>query len=180
LQGAWLLSGAAHAACPASVATPVGAATGRIEITLLPGNTATVGGSGNPVYDGIEDTLINVTNLSGGIVNSIHLTANTDIFGLDGDGISLYFGPIAGPAGYEGPGTSFTNYSSPFFNSGDVLFPGGLATSRRPTSPWRKPSLRQLHPTHYREPRSGPAGWGGISWGFDGPRWSSGVAPPAP
>lgn len=121
------LSAAANAACPASVGTPVGAATGCIEITLLPGNTASVGGTGNPVYDGIEDTLINVTNLSGSTVNSIHLTANTDIFGFDGDGISLYLAASTGPTGYEGPNTSFANYSSPFFNSGDVLFTGGLA-----------------------------------------------------
>ncbi len=121
------LAGAANATCPATPGTPVNTASGCIEITLLPGNVVTVGSSGgSPIYDGIEDTLINVTNLSGSTVGSIHLTANTDIFGFDGDGIANFLPAATGPTGYEGPGTSFANYSFPY-QSGDVLFTGGLA-----------------------------------------------------
>jgi hypothetical protein len=121
-------SGAANAAtCPA----PIGQADGCIQINLNPDGTVTVlnpGQGGNPgttaVYDGVEDTLISVTNNSGNSVGSIHLMSNLGIFDFDGDGISTFLSAPTGPTGYEGPGTSFIFTS---LTSGDVLFTGGLA-----------------------------------------------------
>ena len=74
-------SGSANAQCPATPASPVGAADGCIQLNLNPDGTVSVlnpGQGGNPgttaVYDGIEDTLISVTNNSGFSVPSLHLT----------------------------------------------------------------------------------------------------------
>jgi N-acetylmuramoyl-L-alanine amidase len=65
-------------------------------------------------YDGIEDTLVGVQNLSGATVFGISLTGN-DIFGFDGDG--------AMNDNYAGPGTSFSLIDS---NTGTVNFDNGL------------------------------------------------------
>jgi N-acetylmuramoyl-L-alanine amidase len=67
-------------------------------------------------YDGAEDTLVGVQNLSGATVFGISLTGN-DIFGFDGDGAG------SGSTGYEGPGTSFSIIDA---NTGTVNFDNGL------------------------------------------------------
>jgi len=89
----------------------------------------------SPTYDGSDDTYISVTNNSGGTVNLLHLSANDDIFGFDGDGIDGYGGdgvaPVAGnpdTSGYGGPLGYFTNIVvSGSLETGDVNFFGGLA-----------------------------------------------------
>src|SRR5439155_1768970 len=80
--------------------------------------------------DGIEDTLIGVQNSSSGTIGSLVLSANTDLFGFDGDGLCAQSvrpaGCPFGPTGYEGPGTSFSNIN-PAKTGGVVNFSPGLA-----------------------------------------------------
>ena len=75
-------------------------------------------------YDGDDDTLVGVQNDSSNVVSSILLSSNADITGFDGDGLCTYLGCDYGPTGYEGPGTSFSDYSSTF--GGVVSLGGGL------------------------------------------------------
>jgi hypothetical protein len=87
-------------------------------------------------YDGEDDTLVGVLNLTNGAVPLINLSSNTDIFNFDGDGICgtdrghhfMWVGSGAngggftastgftgcpyGPKTYEGPWVSFSNYGS--------------------------------------------------------------------
>jgi RHS repeat-associated protein len=80
--------------------------------------------------DGIEDTLIGVQNSSSGTIGSLQLSANTDLFGFDGDGLCAASphpsGCPFGPTLYEGPGTSFSNIN-PSSTGGVVNFTNGLA-----------------------------------------------------
>jgi hypothetical protein len=92
-----------------------------------------VGVTGDPSqgpYDGVEDTLIGVVNLSSHNVSSLPLAAKTSAFGFDGDGLcnvsGAPFGCPFGSTGYEGPGVSFTAISADQ-RSGTVNFAGGLA-----------------------------------------------------
>ncbi|MDD5215401.1 MAG: N-acetylmuramoyl-L-alanine amidase [Methylococcales bacterium] len=66
-------------------------------------------------YDGAEDTLVGVQNLSGATVFGISLTGN-DIFGFDYDGATSN-------GNYEGPGTSFSIIDA---NTGTINFDNGL------------------------------------------------------
>jgi N-acetylmuramoyl-L-alanine amidase len=68
-------------------------------------------------FDGIEDTLVGVQNLSGATVFGISLSGN-GIFGFDGDG--------AVNGNYAGPGTSFSVIDA---NTGTVNFDNGLPNS---------------------------------------------------
>jgi hypothetical protein len=90
-------------------------------------------------YDGIEDTLVGVQNLSGGTVKSITLSSKTlAIFGFDGDGLETFISPPKGGAtGYEGAITTTLNFNvngtldtfsgiSAGLKSGTLNFPGGL------------------------------------------------------
>lgn len=133
LAGSALMgSGAANAAgCPASVAQPLGGATDCLTITLNSNGTATVTNptvAGSAIFDipQSEDTLINVVNNSGGVVNVLNLTSNLTIFGFDGDG--TWSNAITGAFlnNYAGPGTSFSNIAANLL-SGSVNFAGGLA-----------------------------------------------------
>ena len=94
--------------------------------------TATSLGNGNP-FDGVEDTLIGLTNNSGATINSITLTATDNSEGglgfLDGDGPCTFNSALCnGPTGYEGPNITF---SGPCVGMVDcdtitVNFTGGL------------------------------------------------------
>ncbi|HEX6699542.1 MAG TPA: RHS repeat-associated core domain-containing protein [Gaiellaceae bacterium] len=90
-------------------------------------------------FDGVEDTLIGVQNNSSSTIGSLVLSANTDLFGFDGDGLcsgvnsggrTPFAPPPAGcpfgPTGYEGPGTSFSNIN-PSATGGVVNFNPGIA-----------------------------------------------------
>jgi RHS repeat-associated protein len=90
-------------------------------------------------FDGVEDTLIGVQNNSSGSIGSLVLSANTDLFGFDGDGLcsgvnsggrTPFYPPPAGcpfgPTTYEGPGTSYSNIN-PSLTGGVVNFTNGLA-----------------------------------------------------
>jgi hypothetical protein len=115
-------SGAAYAlpGCPA----PVGSATGCVEIVInSQGIVSVTNPAGSAVYDGVEDTLLNVTNNFTSTINSLQITGS-GIFGFDGDGISTYLPAATDSSGYGGPGTNFTITN---VNSGAVNFTGGLA-----------------------------------------------------
>lgn len=91
-----------------------------------------------PPYDGVEDTLIGVLNLSNQDVKGIPLKGSDPIFGFDGDGMCVKDAngqylfnpappgcPAAGATGYEGPNTTFSNLSGDG-TSGTVNFPTAL------------------------------------------------------
>ncbi|MDQ6944926.1 MAG: SGNH/GDSL hydrolase family protein [Actinomycetota bacterium] len=80
-------------------------------------------------YDGGDDTLVGVLNLSSAAVDAITVTGpGTGLGGLDGDGLCSFgvAGCPFGPTGYEGPGTSLvTKPSLP--DDAETDFTGGLA-----------------------------------------------------
>ena len=125
-----LLPLAAHAAaiCPSFSGDPLTLAntnnTGcNVLITINANGSLTIATQNTSPYDGVEDSLVGVVNnYTGGSVNSISLSGNTDIFGFDGDGISTYTG-VSTPDtfGYGGPNTTFSNISANAF-SGVVNF----------------------------------------------------------
>jgi hypothetical protein len=88
-------------------------------------------------YDGGDDAIVGVLNLSGVTLAGMTLTGSGNgggIFAFDGDGQQAYSGGVAytPPApyaftGYEGPNTAFTNINL-LGTSGDVVFIGGLAS----------------------------------------------------
>lgn len=122
------VAASAHAGiCPATgAASDCGV---QINITAQSGGVGTslsIGagptGNGNP-YDGIEDTLIGITNNSGATVNSVTLTSTTGAFGFDGDGACTYGVVACGATGYEGPNMTFSNNTG---TSLTINFTGGL------------------------------------------------------
>jgi len=119
-----VLAGSAYAlpGCPA----PVNAADSCVEIVINSQGNVSVTDPGpghSAVYDGVEDTLFNVTNNFTSAINTLGLTGS-GIFGFDGDGISTYLHAATDSTGYGGPGTSFTITN---VNTGNVNFTGGLA-----------------------------------------------------
>jgi hypothetical protein len=133
---AGLISGSASAAtiCPATQGLSGGngpnsgtATTCNLFITLNPGNAVALAAGPQTNYDGADDTLIGVTNNTGGTVTSIHLTTagGQPIFAFDQDGIATYVPPSVDASGYAGPGTMFANIVGN--TVGDVVFIGGLA-----------------------------------------------------
>jgi hypothetical protein len=94
-------------------------------------------------FDGDDDTLVGIFNNSGATVSTVGLSATTDIFGFDGDGICGidshthahytwvgnglngfgFAGCSYGSTGYEGPWVSYSNYSSSNgYKTGNVNF----------------------------------------------------------
>ncbi|HEV2222174.1 MAG TPA: PEP-CTERM sorting domain-containing protein [Candidatus Acidoferrales bacterium] len=125
------VAASAHAGiCPATgLASDCGV---QINITAQSGGVGTsltIGpgpaSNGNP-YDGVEDTLIGITNNSGATVNSVTLTSTTGAFGFDGDGAcsGAYLNCGLGGTGYEGPNVTFSNNTG---TSLTINFTGGLA-----------------------------------------------------
>lgn len=111
LLSSTVLAGAAAvmigAAVPAAanVCPAVGADSNcGIIVTLNPSGPPTVTATGQGPYDNSEDTLVGVINNSGSTVGTLHLSAKTDIFGFDGDGISVNPNPISGLPGLALPG----------------------------------------------------------------------------
>jgi hypothetical protein len=100
-----------------------GHTSAAFEVVLHNDGTITTTNTHGNVYDGVEDVSVNVFNDSSNLVlNSLTLTG-ADIFGFDGDGISVYGGGKYDSSGYAGPETSFTITN---VNSGAVNFTGGL------------------------------------------------------
>ena len=98
---------------PCTPARPLGSATGcgaLITVTLVDGNgnavafTVTIpnNGNGNP-YDGTEDTLVGIVNSSGGVLNSITLSATDTTFG------GIFNFDQDGPCGYKGSNTKIAS-----------------------------------------------------------------------
>ena len=89
-------------------------------------------GNGNP-YDGVEDTLVGLTNSSGVTLNTITLTASiaSDAFGFDSDGACTLGAPppCGGATGYEGPNMTFSAVSfGATTESMTITLTGGLAS----------------------------------------------------
>jgi RHS repeat-associated protein len=126
---------AAFSQCPA-----IGNDTScAVLVTVTDSGTQVQSDASQGPFDGVEDTLIGVQNNSGGTIGSLVLSANTDLFGFDGDGLCsgvnsggktpFYPPPTGCPFGstrYEGPGTSFSNIN-PSATGGVVNFTSGLA-----------------------------------------------------
>jgi len=110
--------GEANAQCPA-----VGADSTCGTIITISDTGATVTSTGQPPYDGIEDTLVGVVNNSRLPVSAMGLKSALSIFGFDGDGIVAYGipGNPQDPSGYGGPNAYFTNISADL-KSGTVNF----------------------------------------------------------
>ena len=90
-------------------------------------------------FDGNDDTLYGIVNLSTNTVYFIHLQSSatfsvnngSGLFAFDGDGLCSGWSPQPagcpfGPTGYEGPNTSYSSISVDQ-SSGNVNFPAGLA-----------------------------------------------------
>ncbi len=114
---------AAHARADAVI--PAGFAP-NVVVTVHPdGSISSVDVSPTP-YDGSDDTLIQVNNLSSTPLPSLNLSSTTDIFGFDTDGISAYTGLSSDTTGYGSPDSYFGNID-PSLQSGTVFFTGGIS-----------------------------------------------------
>jgi hypothetical protein len=95
----------------------------NVLFTIGSGNAITTTFPDPNAYDGIEDMLVGVSNLSGGSIASLTLSG-TNIFGFDGDGVATYTSNYYDGTGYAGPNTSFNIVDN---DNGTVYFTGGLA-----------------------------------------------------
>ena len=97
----------------AQVCPSVGQDTGCGTIITITDTGATVSSTGQPPYDGIEDTLVGVVNNSSQPVRTLGLRSALSIFDFDGDGIVTYGipGNSFDSTGYGGPNAYFTNIS---------------------------------------------------------------------
>lgn len=112
--------------CPDLTATGATTAGCSIVITIQADNSILIESTGIGPFDGSEDSLVGVLNLSSTPLTSLALTGS-DIFGFDGDGLAAFGGGTFGPTGYEGPNTSFTVTDS---DNGIVNFlNGGVGTN---------------------------------------------------
>jgi hypothetical protein len=107
----------------AQVCPPVGLDTTCGTIITITDTGATVTFTGQPPYDGIEDTLVGVVNNSSQPVRALGLRSVQSIFGFDGDGIVTFGIPGNGldNTGYGGPNAYFTNIN-PSLTVGTVNF----------------------------------------------------------
>ena len=111
--------------CPSAA----GLAGANVLIAINEDGSVSVKGTPLPPYDGIDDNLVCVANLSSDPVYSLSLSSPDGIFGFDGDGICDFAhlpGCPFGSSGDEGPGVSFSDISASA-NTGTVNFPAGLA-----------------------------------------------------
>lgn len=94
-----------------------------IIITFNPNGSVTTTATGQPPYDGVEDTLVGVVNNSTKSIASIPLTSTSDIFGFDGDGIDTYGAPsnTKDTSGYGGPNAFYSGINGTL-TSGTVNF----------------------------------------------------------
>ncbi len=117
--------------CPVFANTAANSACGSI-ITINADNSVTVTNPGGP-YDGADDTLVGVINNSSKNINSLNLSANTDIFGFDGDGIDTFgaTGNSMDNSGYGGPNAYFSNFGTPplYNDAGTVNFISAITSN---------------------------------------------------
>jgi hypothetical protein len=113
--------------CPAVGASP------SCQVLLVVNPDGTVSVYSDPDvgdYDGGDDTLVGIWNMSGKAVDAVTVTGpGSDLAGFDGDGLCTYgiAGCPFGPTGYEGPGTSFVTNTPADPDTAEVDFTGGLA-----------------------------------------------------
>jgi MBG domain (YGX type) len=122
---------------PFNICPAIGYDTGCAIVITLPATGPAIisQDSTQGTFDVNDDTLVGIVNDSGVAIPTVLLSSTHDIFHFDGDGICAGYGNWNGKAncpygstGYEGPGTSFSNYSGPGSNTGNVNFSnGGLA-----------------------------------------------------
>ncbi len=98
-----------------AVATP---ASAGVDITFT-NSSITITGNAFPPTDGIEDTRVDVHNLSSATVAGVHLSSPVPIFGFDGD-----------PTLCATYGCGVVTFSPTSFFAGNVNFIGGLAKGR--------------------------------------------------
>jgi RHS repeat-associated protein len=126
---------AATPTAPFTECPPVGVDTGcALLVDVTDSGVTILQDASQGPYDGVEDTLIGVSNQSSKDLGHLSLGSNTDMFGFDGDGICSFEyvidpGCPFGPTGYEGPGTSFgeisIDTSSGVVNFSPPVAPGG-------------------------------------------------------
>jgi hypothetical protein len=114
--GAQPIAGTPTFSCP--VVGQDTAPTCGYQITVGPGDSATVSSALQGPYDHSDDVLVGIVNNSNALLSSVQLSGGSgnDIFGFDGDGICSESFPNndycktlpAGSFGYEGPDNSFT------------------------------------------------------------------------
>jgi Domain of unknown function DUF11 len=134
-------AGAATTPTPPFTECPAIGSSPSCEILLVVNADNTVSVLGDPSvgpYDGSDDTLVGIINDSTAAVKAVTVSGpGSALSGFDGDGIcSGDYGTWTGssgcpygPAGYEGPGTSFvTDPSLP--DSAEVDVAGGLAPGK--------------------------------------------------
>jgi len=125
----WLaLAGVSHAQCIA-----VGNDTGCGTIITITNNGTTIKQTGQGPYDGSDDTMVGVVNLSNQPIFAIGLKSGLDIFGFDGDGVDTYGAPgnskdTGALGGYGGPNAYFSNINGAQ-TSGTVNFVTPLAAN---------------------------------------------------
>lgn len=122
------LLGAAGQASASNICPPLGADTNcQTLITINANNSVSIGYNlNNGPYDGAEDTLVGVLNLSSTALSVLSLSGNY-IFGFDGDGQASYSGTSYDSSGYAGPNNTFNIINS---DTGDVLFTNPLAQNQ--------------------------------------------------
>lgn len=81
-------------------------------------------------YDGSDDTLVGILNMSGSTLTSIALSSSTDIFGFDGDGACTLITCTGAtdPSGYAPAGVTFSSINGSG-TSGVINFNPGLAAN---------------------------------------------------
>ena len=78
--------------------------------------------TGEGPYDGQDDALVGVLNLSSNAVHSLNLSSDQDIMGFDGDGLTTYViqggngrkvpGNASDQTGYGGPNAYYSNINA--------------------------------------------------------------------
>src|SRR5262249_55560958 len=96
-------------------------------ITLGADGAITTMTTGQPPYEGPEDTYVAVINQanSGVALQTLELSSDVDIFGFDLDGIGA-----DGKTGYEGPGVYYSDFAT--LTSGKVNFEDGTGNGLQP------------------------------------------------
>ena len=95
---------------------PAAGSNCNVVITINADLTQTVAIVNSNPYDGNDDNYVGVINNSAGSVSSIDLSANTDIFAFDGDGIDGY--------GISGNTIDTTQYGGGAYGGTDAYFTG--------------------------------------------------------
>jgi hypothetical protein len=123
LLGSAMLTTSAHAAFVPGICPAVGTATDcNLLVTFNADGSIITDAGPQTTFDGIEDALIGVLNLTNHSISSFNISGSF-IFGFDGDGLTAFGQPgnAFDPSGYGGPNAFYTNIAADL-NSGTVNF----------------------------------------------------------